>query len=344
MHTENKIIKDARVFTEHFIPRLISHREQQLQAVRDSLKPVLNKQPPRNTFFYGDTGTGKTSIARYVAEELSSYSSSILKSYINCWMYPSKFKILYTILQDIGNVLTVHRKGTPTDELFDILRKKASEQFCVIILDEADKMEDESVLYDLMGVENLGLILISNSETAFYQADSRVRSRLAAAENIEFPIYKPHELEDILANRAEWGLIPGVVKKAQLKTIAGLAHGDARIALNILRIAAEDAERSGDETISNASIEHALPRIVKKDTTAMLEMLNSHQRILFEIVSQKKTIAPPALYTSYAQRCTKMSVEPVVERTLRKYLERMVKQQIIGAEGKDRWRIYTSRE
>ena len=343
MNEENRIIRDARVFTEQFIPKLISHRDNQLNTVRDSLNNILKEQSPRNVFFYGDTGTGKTSVAKYVAEELSSYSSSILKSYVNCWLYPSRFKILYNILQDFGKLLNVHRKGTPTDELFDILQKRTQENFCVIILDEADKLEDGKILYDLLDLANIGLILISNSQTAFYRMDSRVRSRLSSADNIEFPRYKEEEIMDILKNRAEWGLLPEVIKNKQLERISSLAGGDARVAINILRIVVEEAEKGGEEKIKDSYIENALSKAIKKDNRETLENMNLHQKILYSIIKENNEIKPPELYERYKKICKEKGTETIGDRTIRKHLERMAKYKLIHAVGKDRWRVYKVR-
>ena len=178
MHNENRIIKDARVLTERFIPREVSHRDGQLQAIRDNLNPLLEGGSSRNSFLFGAPGTGKTCMARYVAEELSTYSTSILSGYVNCWECSSRFNVLYSILQQFGLALAVHRKGTPTDELMDVLRKKLEKHPSVIILDEADQLEDDKVLYDLTTLPNTCLILISNLPSALASADPRVRSRL----------------------------------------------------------------------------------------------------------------------------------------------------------------------
>ena len=71
MYEENRIIKDARVLKEEFIPSRVLHREGQLDAIRNCLKPTLKEMEPRNIFIFGSPGTGKTCISRYVAEELS---------------------------------------------------------------------------------------------------------------------------------------------------------------------------------------------------------------------------------------------------------------------------------
>jgi orc1/cdc6 family replication initiation protein len=337
---ENAIIKDIRVLTEHFIPSRIIHRDGQLKTIRDDLKPILDDQKPRNIFLYGNSGTGKTCISKYVVEELRSYSS-ILHSYVNCWEFPSRFKILFNILQDLGFTSLVHRKGTPTDELLDSLRNRLKGKYGVIILDEVDQLEDDKVLYDLLQFERVCLILISNSETALYRVDPRIRSRLASLDSVSFPSYKTDEIFDILKDRVEFALFPFVVKNSQLERIAEISNGDARVAIDILRVAAEQSESSDLSKISDKSIDHALSKVQFLGKSKTLNKLNVHQKILYQIIKEKGKIKPLELYKEFYSRCKLRKVNPLVERTLRKYLEKMVYYGLIHSQGKGRWRSYS---
>lgn len=341
IYEENKIIRDARVLREHFIPSRVLHRDGQLDTIRSCLKPILRDMEPRNIFIYGSPGTGKTCISRFVSEELSAYSSSVQNSYINCWECSSRFKILYNILQDIGLTLSVHRKGTPTDQLLESLRKQLEKRSCVIILDEADKLEDDRVLYDLAGQSKACLILISNSETALHGADPRVRSRLASSEHLEFPLYREAEILGILKDRSEWGLIPGVVKLAQLERIAAFSEGDARIAIDTLRIISEDAENQDLEKIPDSLIDKALPKALKSSSERNLEMLAPHQRLILEILKSEKSIEAGELYRRFQELSKERKLPRVVDRAFRKYINRLVQIGLVKAEGKARWRSYS---
>jgi Cdc6-like AAA superfamily ATPase len=75
-----------------------------------------------------------------------------------------------------------------------------------------------------------------------------------------------------------------------LKYIAHIAKGDARIAVQILRDAANSAERDLSKTIGLKHIKKVdnLSNDLKKGF--LLERLNSHQKILFELVKGKKEI------------------------------------------------------
>lgn len=335
MYEENLVISDLRVLTEHFIPSRIVHREGQLHALRDNLKPITEDRKPRNSFLFGEPGTGKSCISLYIAEELKKHIP-VFCSYVNCWQYSSRFRILLKILQDLGLSLSVHRKGTPTDELLDMLVGKFREKPCLVILDEIDKLESEKVLYDLLEV-GVCLLFIANSGTVFHRVDPRIRSRLSGMDNIEFRPYTSAEIFDILKDRAEWGLVTDVVKNVQLERIADFSEGDARTAIEALRVAAERAENADAERIADNHIEEAMKSIGDLSKERAVEKLNSHQKLLYNIIKKKSEIRPPDLYKQYYILCEQ---EPANERTIRKHLKKLVKYGLIRTKGSGRWRVY----
>ena len=339
---ENSIIADARVLTEQFIPKEITSRDGQLQALRDNLKPLVKGLPARHSFLYGPPGAGKTCIARYVAEELASYTSDVLQSYVNCWECTSRFRVLYAIIQKLGMQLAVHRKGTPTDELLDVLRNKLKERPCVIILDEVDQLEDDKVFYDLLAVPNICLVIISNSETALHSIDSRIRSRLAAADRLEFPLYKISEIVEILKKRVEWGLFPGVIKTAQLERIADMSGGDARAAIGMLRVAAEAAENDNAERVLDKHLEKAGAFPSSSMRERALEKMNPHQLLVLDILKSRKSLGSGSLLKELNSMAPQKNLRPLASRTFRKYMDQMVRYALVKSSGKGRWRIYSA--
>ena len=341
MYDENRIIRDARVLREEFIPSRVLHREGQLDTIRNCLIPILKDAEPRNIFIYGSPGTGKTCISRFVTEELSAHTTSVRSSYINCWDCSSRFRILYSILQDMGLALSVHRKGTPTDELLDSLRKRLEERYCTIILDEVDKLEDDRILYDLVGLRRACLILISNSGTALHGADPRVRSRLASSEHIEFPAYSERDMLDILRDRAEWGMLPGVIKEAHLERIASASGGDSRVAINTLRIVAEEAESQDLEKITGSLIEKALPRAMSSSAERNMEMLSPQQRLIMEILGPEQSLEGGKLSRSFHRLSEERGLGKVSDRMFRNYMDRLSQLGLVDSSGKARWRTYS---
>ncbi len=337
---QNKIIRNLSVLEEHFIPSRLLHREGQLEVIRDDLQPLINKRGMRNIFLYGKPGTGKTCMSRYAVEELKKHTS-VRSCYVNCWHNSSRFRVLYSILEKMGEALAIHRKGIPTDELLDILRNRLKASYCIVILDELDKIEEESILYDLTEMERIGLILIANNPEVFFDIDPRIRSRLMAMDNIEFPSYTTVELVDILKDRAELGLLPNVIERRHLESIAEMAAGDARIAIDVLRIAAEDAENRDIEKIDERLIAKAIPKIREKDIEKAKSALNDHQKILLEIVKSKGNAKATDIYDGYEKKITESGIKAANERTLRKYMETLVGMKMISASGEGRWREYT---
>lgn len=335
MRTPNTVIEDARVLTADFLPNRMVHRDPQVKQIKRNLEPMLEDQPPRNMLLYGPPGTGKTTMTEYVVDELQKHSSEVLAGSVNCWRYPSRFKVYYNLLQELG-VNLIHRTGTPTDELVDKFRSKVSKRPSIIILDEVDQIENERILYDFAREENIALVMIANKETALYDVDDRIRSSLEGTREVKFPAYDTDELVDILLDRRKWGLRNEAVERAQLRKIASRADGDARIAINALRIAAEEAEDRDLEEITGEVISEALPEAEKQNKSKSIEKLNNHQEVLYEIINEEEKISPGDLYDKYREEVD----EPKVERTLRKYLNKMDHYNVIESEGEGRWRKY----
>ena len=335
MRRPNTVIEDARVLTADFLPNRMVHRNSQVSEIKRNLRPLLDNGGPRNMLLYGPPGTGKTTMAKYVVDQLQKHSSTVISGSVNCWRYPSRFKVYYNLLQDLG-VNLIHRTGTPTDELVDKFRDKVKARPSIVILDEVDQIEQERILYDFARESNVALIMIANKETALYNFDDRIRSSLEGTQEIHFPHYETDELVDILKDRRKWGLRDEAVSTSALRRIAIRANGDARVALNALRIAAEEAETDDLEEISKELVDKALPEAEEQNKAKSIDNLNKHQKILYDILEAEGEVKPGELYEKYEEKAE----EPKVKRTLRKYLKKMDHYRLIEAEGEGRWRKY----
>lgn len=339
MKRPNTVIEDARVLTADFLPNKMVHRDSQLEEIKRNLDPILEDRPPRNMLLYGPPGTGKTTMAEYVIGQLQKHSSEVRSGNVNCWRYPSRFKVYYNLLSDLGSNI-LHRTGTPTDELVDKFKEKVRKRPTAIILDEVDQIEEERILYDFARENKIALIMIANKETALYQVDDRIQSSLEGLKEIHFPEYSQQEVVDILKDRRKWGLRDGAVKTSILHRIGNRAEGDARIAINALRIAAEEAEKQDKEKIDQEIVEEALPAAEKENKSKSVEKLNEHQKVLYEIIKEEGEVSPGELYERYEENLEEESGDPKVKRTLRKYLEKMDHYNLIESEGEGRWRKY----
>jgi cell division control protein 6 len=127
-------------------------------------------------------------------------------------------------------------------------------QFCIAVLDEVDalvKQKGDTLLYELTRINEVlmhskvALVGISNDLRFKEFLDPRVLSSLSE-EEIVFTPYNAEELKDILQHRSNLAFNENVIDNGTLSLCAALAaaeHGDARRALDLLRVAGELAEK-----------------------------------------------------------------------------------------------------
>ncbi|MBI3413013.1 MAG: hypothetical protein HY051_02965 [Candidatus Aenigmarchaeota archaeon] len=201
----------------------------------------------------------------------------------------------------------------------------------VVVLDEIDKAQPKdqsSILYTLSELENAGVVCISNSRATLLSLDDRVKSRLNSV-FIGFDPYNNDELRRILEARAGHALFPGCFVPEILDRIAGLSGGDARVAIQTLRQAAQLAEVQGTRTIAADHIEHGVVTVRTLRTQYALNKLTEHHRILFTIVSSAREITNIALWVAYIEKCKETSKTPIADRTFRAYLNTLVSQGLV---------------
>ena len=332
------VIQNARVLQPEFVPRDVVHRTHEVNTLSAALDPVTDGQKGEVSFLHGPSGAGKTCIARYITEQLQESVLDLNTQYVNCWEDYSRFKTLYRVLEGIDRTLDIHRQSTPRDELLDRLRDYDGPPY-VVILDEVDQLEDKRVLYELHRTRKLTLVLIANQEAGLFEPlNERLTSRLRTATRIQFDRYTVDELVSILEPRVRWGLQEDVVTTEQLEWIADAAAGDARVGIEVLRVAARRTTQRGLDTIPDEVLNGAVSEAKSEIRQRNVGKLTADQRILYEIVTELGEIAPSKLYEEYRARAD----DPKSDRMVRNYLQKMERYNLVRAEGENRGRTYCS--
>ena len=277
---ENGIFTDKSVLQASYNPENIPHRDDQIKQIASILAPVLRGEKTSNLFLYGKTGTGKTLSIQYVRDELmkrmkkeSNFNLRI--EYLNCKLKKvsdTEYRILAELIKKLGG--EVPATGLPTEAVYskfiDIV--DVEKQLIVLILDEIDqtiKKISSDFLYNLTRLNSelsktqICIVGISNNLTFLDELDPRVRSSLSE-EEIVFPPYNALQLQDILKKRSEKSFKEDIVEDGVIAKCAAFAareHGDARRALDLLRVAGELAERDGSKKILLKHIDGANGKI-----------------------------------------------------------------------------------
>jgi len=296
--TNNKIFKDREVLRHSYRPQILPHRKPQIDEIASILAPSLRNETPSNILIYGKTGTGKTACARYVGTELEKASSNMGTVcrivHLNCEVIDTQYRVLAQIAKCLGDSSEVGSDktrthipmtGWPTDQVYSEMKNQldAGGGVLVIVLDEIDKLVKKSgddTLYNLTRINSdlknskVSIIGISNDLSFKDFLDPRVLSSLSE-EEIVFPPYNAPQLVDILAQRSDAAFITGAISDGVIPLCAALAaqeHGDARRALDLLRISGELADRDDSAQLTEEHVKQAQAKI---ETDSMIECIST---------------------------------------------------------------------
>ena len=332
------MIQDARVLQDDHLPREIVHRHEEMSQLATALEPVVEGDRPQHALLTGPSGSGKTCIARATLDRLQEQVLDVHTAHVDCWLHPNDFRILYKLLESLGTTYDIHR-STPLDELLERLR--GIEKPYLVVLDEADQIDDPDLLRRLYSISGLTMILITNHERDLFRPlDERLQSRLRSSDTIEFDSYRRDELAEILSDRAAWGLTDGALTTDQLQRIAETACGNARDAISILRSAARHAEREGNDQIRDSDIEAAIPAAREKLRQKSLDRLTPDQLAVYEVLREGGELMPKELLARYSERVD----EPKTKRTVRKYLRKLEQYNLVESSGRGPSRTYRAVE
>ncbi|MGA3110826.1 MAG: orc1/cdc6 family replication initiation protein [Candidatus Bathyarchaeia archaeon] len=328
-----KLFKDREVLRHDYIPDKLPHREEQIKLLGQTVAPVLKDARCSNIFIYGKTGTGKTAVAKYVLSHLEfkakEYGAKVRFCYINCRMTGSEYRVFASLSQSVG--MTIPFTGLSVGEVFDRFRAglDSSRIIFIIVLDEIDaliKDRGDAFMYELTRINEtltqskVSIIGISNDLRLKEFLDPRVFSSLSE-EELVFRPYDAAELRNILSERSKLSFREGVLSEPALSICSALAaaeHGDARRALDLLRVAGEVAERQGAQSITEEHVRLAEKHIEHNRVVEALKNLTLHSKlVLLSVFHLNKPSANTGeIYDVYNELCGEFGAGLLTQRRL----------------------------
>jgi cell division control protein 6 len=98
--------------------------------------------------------------------------------------------------------------------------------------------------------------------------------------------------------------------------MAGRETGDARKAIDLLRVAAEVAEREGSSTIKEIHVRVAQQKIDRDTNYEILKNSTTHTKILILAIINSKNGNTGEMYDIYSSLCTRLEQEPLTQRRI----------------------------
>jgi len=311
----------------------LPHREDQINSLASALVPALRGETPSNILIYGKTGTGKTAVAKYVGKELEEARSETRCTviYLNCEVVDTQYRVLAHLARHFDKDIPM--TGWPTDQVYSEFRDALDQsgRVVVIMLDEVDKLvrKGDDILYNLSRINSdlvrsrVSLIGISNDLKFTEFLDPRVRSSLGEDEII-FPPYNAEQIQDILQQRASTAFRPGILEDDVIPLCAAFAaqeHGDARKALDLLRISGELAERGRSSAVSENHVRQAREKIEQDRVEEVVKTLPTQSKlVLYSVLLLEeqavRNITTSSVYNMYKLLCPLVETDHLTHRRI----------------------------
>jgi len=355
MH-EERIFKNREALASTYIPPEFPHRDAEINDVANILKPALYGARPSNILIYGQTGTGKTAVAKFICKQIVSKAvtegKKIHTAYINC----KQTNTPYGILTNIGRTYSrdweerIPNAGWRIDKVYSALKERADEDggIAIVVMDEIDTLvskNGDEILYHLTGLNSdldnskMSLIGISNDTKFTSWLDPRVKSRLGE-ESLTFAPYNALQIEDILSQRAKMAFHENVVDPLVLSYCSSKVaqeHGDARKALDLLRISAEIAERDGMDFVTVKYVNKA-QNVMEQDLVRNLvsTLPIQHKATLASIIlnrgaNDKVQQTTGEVYNTYNLICKRFKMDSLTQRRIGHIISELDMQGLINA-------------
>lgn len=314
------LILDRNILHFTYMPSVINHRDAEQKKVAQSLLPILKRSKASNLLVYGKPGTGKTLVVKKI---LSQINERVNRSQFPIGLAYSNAKeetTIYGLLISLGKQLGLSDRAMPStglaiSEIFKRILAAVSKGGLnvIFVIDEIDHLarmvtkSNNDILYQLTRANerikagSMTIVGISNDLTFKERLDPRVISTLRE-EEVVFANYTVSQIHSILEERVGVAFMTDAVTGQALSLCAAMAgreHGDARRALDLLRVAGEIAEREQAHSVTESHIRAASSKIEENKEITALKSYPLHEKLLILAVMRAQGSTTGEIYATY---------------------------------------------
>ena len=302
---ERSIFAAKEALSEDYQPDRILERDDEIEEYRHALEDVLFGRTPQNIMLYGRAGLGKTAVTTYMMDALREEvatrpdADELFVHEVNC-----NGQTVYSVVRTLVNKLLPEtasdfpKRGLSTADVFEELYTQLDRRggTHLVVFDEIDHLDDvDTLLYELPRARSIGhitdskvgVIGISNNYTFRQDLSPNVKDTLMEAE-ISFSPYDAGELRAILADRADRAFVDGVCDESAVARAAAIAakdRGNARQAIDLLRVGGEVAKKHGDSRVDDDHIIEAQELVQRGRLRNRIRDQTQHAQLLLETLA-----------------------------------------------------------
>lgn len=298
---ENEIFANKGSFDSlYYTPKKIIGREKEAEQLlkyiggykKNSIVPLIS--------IHGRSGSGKTLLTTFLCNNLD----DVHTCFVNLRQAKTIFGSSNLILTTLGGEPIKNSSGINfvTDKISSQIEtnmKQHASKVFVLILDESDVIFSDKrgnpsdFIYKLVEMgESLRkkgilfcIITISNNVVSDYDLDDRVKSRIGTCE-IHFSPYSKKDIREILLERVREGFAvkvdDDVIDYCALQS--SLEHGDARRAIDLLKVSAEIASSKG-EPLSIGHVDLASEKLQKDRIEEVMSSASYHSQMVLTAIA-----------------------------------------------------------
>ncbi|GAA5818797.1 MAG: cdc6 family replication initiation protein Cdc6-2 [Methanobrevibacter sp. CfCl-M3] len=296
------LFKNLHVFDPDYMPSTYNFREEQMEGLAISIRPIFRNSRPINTVILGQCATGKTTAVKKIFEMVKENKDDVVCCYINCQLHNTIYSIFSKIHKEVVGI-EPPVSGLSITKLYQMIveQLKKKKLNLVVAFDDINYLlngvDVNKIFYDLLrvneeydGVKTGVFAILSDIEFRF-KLEKNV-STVFSPHEILFPPYSYNEIHDILLDRVKSGFYPNVISDELIDEVTNYTFedGDLRVGINLLKIAGNIAESNGSRSINEEHINESIIKNVFFNLKQSLKSLSEEEKELVRLISKEDKV------------------------------------------------------